>query len=136
MNIDYQVKYKDAIREAKLLLSDNGENPEYDRGVVEIIAYLFDLGDEPTTQVCADLGLSYPEYIPSLVETVEVAASRVHQEIEIYSANELVSGTPIACELMNMASEWADMYPNAKQAYAVVNRYRRELAELAEKSRV
>jgi len=57
MNHNYQVRYADAIREAKLLKSEDGKNREYDRGLVELIAYLFDLDDEPTSYVYHDLGI-------------------------------------------------------------------------------
>lgn len=56
---DFRPSYKDAIREAKDLTNDCDKFPnhEYCRGVVELIAYLFDLPEEPTSYVYHDLGL-------------------------------------------------------------------------------
>lgn len=54
--------YATALFVARLLLSEGDENPEYDRGIVELLADLFDpsgLGmDTSVPQVRADLGVS------------------------------------------------------------------------------
>lgn len=45
--------YRIAIQEAADLVSEHGENPEYDRGVYELLAGLFGMLDVPTDERAA-----------------------------------------------------------------------------------
>ena len=56
------IKYKDAIKVAADLLSDHGENPEYDRAITELVGDLFGFSMDDKHIVENDLRRHKPIY--------------------------------------------------------------------------
>lgn len=52
---DHMISYYSAVKEAHQLKSADGENKEYDRALVELISYLYDM-ERP--EVASDIGIN------------------------------------------------------------------------------